>query len=72
MASRFPAAPNPETLKSEVKKKIAPVLQRLESGLLDSSAPEWKANQLYVEIMCRRLRDWAGLLKEGDESDDMM
>ncbi|PFH47615.1 hypothetical protein AMATHDRAFT_67405 [Amanita thiersii Skay4041] len=68
-ASRFLASPpEPETFRTEVGKRLAPVLQRLRSFNVDdeSFGEEWQANQVYIEIMCRRLRDSAGLHDEGD------
>ena len=77
---RFLPAPNPEELRLEIGKKLAPALQRLASLDLvrlvqnhpclycltpsqDSEAfgNDWRANLAYLEIMCRRLRDTAGL-----------
>ncbi|KAF9264555.1 hypothetical protein L218DRAFT_1076467 [Marasmius fiardii PR-910] len=62
-AMRFLAAPEPERLRLEVGKKLQPSLQRLQSLVVDdeSLGEEWQANQAYVEIMCRRIRDSAGL-----------
>ncbi|KAL0579383.1 hypothetical protein V5O48_002608 [Marasmius crinis-equi] len=62
-AMRFLAAPEPETLRLEVGKKLQPSLQRLQTLIVedDSLGEEWQANQAYVEIMSRRIRDGAGL-----------
>jgi nuclear pore complex protein Nup205 len=35
-----------------------------------SSAKEWQESQGYVQIMCRRLRDSAGLLEDHESSND--
>ncbi|KAG7087591.1 hypothetical protein E1B28_013544 [Marasmius oreades] len=61
-AMRFLAAPEPENLRLEVGRKLQPSLQRLQSLVDDESlGEEWQANQAYVEIMCRRIRDSVGL-----------
>ncbi|KAF8064189.1 nucleoporin Nup186/Nup192/Nup205 [Lyophyllum atratum] len=74
-AMRFLAAPDPETFKSDVGRRLGPVLGRLE-GLdlhLDSEAygvDVRKESQGYIEIMVRRLRDSAGLLHDPSGQDD--
>ncbi|RDB19677.1 hypothetical protein Hypma_013316 [Hypsizygus marmoreus] len=65
---RFLAAPDPETFKLEVGRRLGPVLSRLE-GLdlgFESDVLGNQQNQGYVEIMARRLRDGVGLLREGE------
>ncbi|KAJ8091308.1 hypothetical protein PM082_015026 [Marasmius tenuissimus] len=68
---RFLAAPEPETLRLEVGKKLQPSLQRLQALVVDdeSIGEEWQATQAYIEIMCRRIRDSAGL-HDGDLMSD--
>ncbi|KAJ8075003.1 hypothetical protein PM082_019330 [Marasmius tenuissimus] len=70
-AMRFLAAPEPGTLRLEVGKKLQPSLQRLQALVVDdeSIGEEWQANQAYIEIMCRRIRDSAGL-HDGDLMSD--
>ncbi|KAL0061756.1 hypothetical protein AAF712_011359 [Marasmius tenuissimus] len=71
MTMRFLAAPEPETLRLEVGKKLQPSLQRLQALVVDdeSIGEEWQATQAYIEIMCRRIRDSAGL-HDGDLMSD--
>ncbi|KAF8637106.1 hypothetical protein AX17_003010 [Amanita inopinata Kibby_2008] len=68
-ALRFLASPpEPEVFKAEVGKRLAPVLQKLTSLSvqdIESFGDDWQANQAYIEIMCRRLKDSAGLHDEG-------
>ncbi|KAF9006925.1 nucleoporin Nup186/Nup192/Nup205 [Cyathus striatus] len=60
---RLLATSEPEAFCADVGQKIAPVLQRLGSFELDveSVGKDWKSHQAYIEVMCRRLRDTAGL-----------
>jgi len=62
-AIRFLSSPDAETFRSEAGIKLTPVLQKLLSLDLheDTIGNGWRSNQGYVEIMCRRLRDTAGL-----------
>jgi nuclear pore complex protein Nup205 len=69
-AMRLLSAPDPEVLKTEVGRKIAPILQRLQSFELDFGSGEgesgpfvgWaRGSEEYIEIMSRRLRDVVGL-----------
>jgi len=67
-ALRFLATPpEPGAFREEVGKRLSPVLPRLSSLNVDyeSLGDDWRANQAYIEIMCRRLRDSAGLHDEG-------
>ncbi|KAE9406107.1 hypothetical protein BT96DRAFT_955003 [Gymnopus androsaceus JB14] len=69
-ALRFLSTPDPQTFRLEVGKKLMPALQRLQTLVADEAlaGDEWRANQAYVEIMCRRLRDSAGMPDEIDEA----
>ncbi|ESK89924.1 nucleoporin [Moniliophthora roreri MCA 2997] len=71
-AMRFLATPDPESLRQDIGKRLGPILQRLQSLIVDdeSLAEEWQANQAYVEIMCRRIRDCAGLHDSEQVADD--
>jgi len=62
-AMRFLSSPDAETFRSEAGIRLAPMLERLSSLDLDEGTlgDGWRSNQGYVEIMCRRLRDTAGL-----------
>ncbi|KAF8970600.1 nucleoporin Nup186/Nup192/Nup205 [Flammula alnicola] len=73
-AMRLLATSEPEVFRAEVGSKIQPTLQRLVSLELDPKAfgRDWQDNQGYIQIMCRRLKDSAGLHDEsamGGESD---
>ncbi|KAK2465538.1 hypothetical protein APHAL10511_002430 [Amanita phalloides] len=70
-ALRFLAAPpGPQIFKEDVGKRLAPVLQKLSSLNVDyeSFGDDWQANQAYIEIMCRRLKDSAGLHDDSQPS----
>ncbi|KAH9477078.1 Nuclear pore complex protein Nup205 [Psilocybe cubensis] len=73
-AMRLLATSEPEVFRADVSVKIQPALQRLETLELDESSlgRDWRDNQGYIQIMCRRLRDSAGLHQEssmGGEGD---
>jgi len=70
-AIRFLTTTEPEVFRSETAKKLIPTLQRLATLDLDyeSLGNDWRANQGYVEIMCRRLRDSAGI-HDGESAPD--
>jgi len=55
-AMRFLSSPEPKTFCSEVQKKLAPVLQRLDLDYA-TLGNDGRASQAYVEIMARRLKD---------------
>ncbi|EDR09684.1 uncharacterized protein LACBIDRAFT_319020 [Laccaria bicolor S238N-H82] len=65
-AMRLLATAEPEAFRAEMGAKLAPALERLASLDLDyeSFGQDWQGNQGYIEIMCRRLRDSAGLHDE--------
>jgi len=62
-AMRFLSSPDADTFCAEAGNKLAPSLQRLSSLNLDHNTigADWRSNQGYIEIMCRRLRDTARL-----------
>ncbi|KAJ7058139.1 nucleoporin Nup186/Nup192/Nup205 [Mycena amicta] len=61
-ALRFLSPPDPETFRTDVAKRLTPVLLRL-AGL--ELGGEWlRGSAAYVEIMSRRLRDSAGILDD--------
>ncbi|KIK56168.1 hypothetical protein GYMLUDRAFT_87421 [Collybiopsis luxurians FD-317 M1] len=62
-ALRFLSTPDPQAFRLEIGKKLMPALQRLQTIVADETlvGDEWRASQAYVEIMCRRLRDTAGI-----------
>ncbi|KAF9054278.1 nucleoporin Nup186/Nup192/Nup205 [Panaeolus papilionaceus] len=61
-----PGDRDPEAFRRDVRTKIGPVLSRI--GGLDLSVEgfgkEWQDSRGYIEIMCRRLKDSAGLHDE--------
>ncbi|THU93859.1 hypothetical protein K435DRAFT_829411 [Dendrothele bispora CBS 962.96] len=71
-AMRFLSNPDPQAFNLEVRKRLNPTLQRLQSLALDESLnDDWRSNQAYVEIMCRRVKDSAGLHDSGDTSEEI-
>lgn len=69
-AMRFLAAPDPGAFKSDVGKKLGPILSRWTALEFDdeSLGLDWQGSQVYIEIMSRRLRDSVGL-HDQDRSD---
>ncbi|KAF6749589.1 nucleoporin Nup186/Nup192/Nup205 [Ephemerocybe angulata] len=65
-AMRLLATTDPNVFRNEVGAKLQPVLHKLSSIELTAtlSGKEWQESQGYVQIMCRRLKDSAGLLVE--------
>ncbi|KAF8890672.1 nucleoporin Nup186/Nup192/Nup205 [Infundibulicybe gibba] len=66
-AMKFISEPEPETLRADVGRQLSPALQRLADLNYELLGHDWQANQGYIEIMCRRLRDTAGLHSEQEE-----
>jgi len=66
-AMRLLATAQPEAFRDDVAVRIAPSLQKLANLDVESLGRDWGSDHGYVEIMCRRLRDSAGLLDEGVE-----
>jgi len=67
-AMRFLTAPDPETFKTEVGRRLSPTLDKLERLDLTSDAEIYSSSRGYIEIMARRLRDSAGLLVPSQDS----
>lgn len=70
-ALRFLATPpEPGAFREEVGKRLSPILQRLALLNVDyeSLGDDWRASQAYIEIMCRRLKDGAGLHDDSQQS----
>ncbi|KAF8622638.1 hypothetical protein AX15_006886 [Amanita polypyramis BW_CC] len=70
-ALRFLAAPpEPLVFKEEVGKRLSLMLQRLSLLNVDYEllGGDWRANQAYIEIMIRRLKDSAGLHDDSQPS----
>ncbi|CAA7262620.1 unnamed protein product [Cyclocybe aegerita] len=70
-AMRLLATSEPEVFRKEVGVKIQPALTRLAGLELDRETfgREYQDNQGYIQIMCRRLRDSAGLHDESSVGD---
>ncbi|KAI0063325.1 hypothetical protein BV25DRAFT_416650 [Artomyces pyxidatus] len=64
----MPQSTDGEVFRAEAAKRLAPALSRL--TMLDlsyeSTASDWRANEAYIEIMSRRLRDTVGLHVEDE------
>ncbi|PPQ70405.1 hypothetical protein CVT25_000888 [Psilocybe cyanescens] len=71
-AMRLLATSEPEVFRADVGTKIQPALQRLATLELDEASfgRDWRDNQGYIQIMCRRLRDSAGLHDESSMGGD--
>ncbi|KZT24940.1 hypothetical protein NEOLEDRAFT_1178711 [Neolentinus lepideus HHB14362 ss-1] len=56
---RFVSAPDGQTFRAEVGRKLGPVLQQLASLEFDSniSSREWRSSRAYIETMTRKLMD---------------
>ncbi|KAJ3879118.1 nucleoporin Nup186/Nup192/Nup205 [Lentinula edodes] len=69
-AMRFLSTPDPEAFRQQIARNLLPTLQRLQTLVMDDTliGDEWRANRAYVEIMCRRLRDSAGMV-DPDENE---
>ncbi|KDR74068.1 hypothetical protein GALMADRAFT_250802 [Galerina marginata CBS 339.88] len=69
-AMRLLATAEPEVFRAEVAAKVQPTLQRLSTLEFDAQAfsREWQDSQGYIQIMCRRLKDSAGLHDETSSS----
>ncbi|KAF5381906.1 hypothetical protein D9757_007577 [Collybiopsis confluens] len=65
-AVRLLTTPDSSAFRLEVGKKLMPALHRLQTVVADEilAEDEWRASQVYVEIMCRRLRDVVGIDSE--------
>ncbi|KAF5361405.1 hypothetical protein D9758_006258 [Tetrapyrgos nigripes] len=72
ISTRFLSNHDPQSFGVDVRKRLNPVLQRLQSLLLDESLGDnWRSNQAYVEIMSRRVKDSAGLHENEEASDEI-
>ncbi|KAI0270638.1 nucleoporin Nup186/Nup192/Nup205 [Gloeopeniophorella convolvens] len=54
-----------EAFRGEAAKRLSHALQRLDTLELDN---DWRANQAYIEIMLRRIRDSVGLLVDDEDA----
>ncbi|KAJ7584798.1 nucleoporin Nup186/Nup192/Nup205 [Mycena floridula] len=67
-AMRFLSTPEPQVFREEVGRRMEPVLQRIQGMLAEldeNSTAVARPNQVYLDIMCRRLRDT--VVQEEDE-----
>ncbi|OCH88950.1 hypothetical protein OBBRIDRAFT_888752 [Obba rivulosa] len=69
---RFVSAPDVETFTAEARRKLAPILQRLQSLEVseETLGRDWRSYESYLEIMSRRLKDATGLVESHDDSQD--
>ncbi|TDL27118.1 hypothetical protein BD410DRAFT_714859 [Rickenella mellea] len=66
---QFPAMPDTRTFQKDVARALGRVLGKLQDLELNEDVGRaWRANQSYIEVMCRRLRDTVSLSTASDDN----